>query len=188
MTEEQNPTPGDDETLVTPEEHAEASESVEPGQDVSDPGVPDDVEIAARSADMEKPSRTHTKQFVLGPGSDPTAKGNPYTAARGFDHEPNKAATRQYAIDNGLWPTEDVEFVSGKKHADGVSWILTYSVEVIPAHTAEDGAQSPRVVGSDGADVADDAEEGSAAVLATGATNYLPPEAVEAHDDNTPTE
>lgn len=188
MTEEQNPAPGDDETLVTPEEHAATADTLEPGQDVSEPEVPTDVEVAARSADMEKPSTTHVKQYVLGPSSDPTAKGNPYTEARGFDHEPNKAATRQYAIDNGLWPTDDVKFVSGKKHPDGESWILTYSVEVIPAHDAEDGAQSPRVVGSDGADVPEDAEEGSAPVLATGATNYLPPEAVEAHDDNTPAE
>lgn len=183
MTEEQSTSAGADE-LTTPEEHAESFESIDPGVDVSDESVPDDVEIAARSADMSEPSNTHEKQFVLGPGVG-KPKSNPYTEANGYDHEPNKAATRQYAIDSGLWPTGDVRFKSGKKHPDGESWILTYVVDVIPAHTAEDGAQTPRVVGSDGADVPDDADPESAVVLATGATNYSPPENVAEHDDNT---
>lgn len=184
MTEEQNPNPGADDELVTPEEHAEAYESVEPGQDVADDSVPNDVEIAARSADMDTPSDTHEKVFVLGP--NPYSKGkNPYTEANGYDHEPNKAATRQYAIDGGMWPTADVSFKSAKRHPDGESWILTYTVPVIPAHTAEPGSQTPRVVGSDGADVPEDAADDSPAALASGATNYLPPEDVEQHDDVT---
>lgn len=156
--------------LVTPEEHAEASEGVEPEEHVSDPTVPNDVEIAARSADMDEPNTIHEKTFVVGPNPYQTGR-NPYTEGNGFDHEPNKAATRQYAIDNGLWPVADVQYKSAKKHPDGVSWILTYTVEVIPAHTAEDGAQSPKVVAEDG-----DAE---------GATNYSPPENVAEHDDVT---
>lgn len=172
MTEERNPNPGADDELVTPAEHAEAFESIEPGVDVADESVPDDVEIAARSADMSEPSTTHEKVFVLGPGVG-NPKSNPYTEANGFDHDPNKAATRQYAIDSGMWPTGDVAFKSGKRHPDGSSWILTYRVPVIPAHVAEDGAQSPRVVGGDGADGVDDT------------TNYLPPEDVEQHDDVT---
>lgn len=120
MTEEQNPNPGADDELVTPEEHAEAF----------------DVEIAARSADMDSPSTTHEKVFVLGPGVG-NPKSNPYTEANGFDHGPNKAATRQYAIDAGLWPTGDVSFKSAKKHPDGVSWILTYRVPVIPTHVEQ---------------------------------------------------
>lgn len=171
MTEETKaPEPGDSPDLTTPEEHAEASEGVDPTQHVSDPGVPDDVEVAARSADMDKPSTTHEKVFVVGPNPYQTSR-NPYTEASGFDHEPNKAATRQYAIDAGMWPTGDVSFKSAKKHPDGVSWILTYTVDVIPANDAPDGSQSPRVVADDG-----DAE---------GATNYLPPEDVEQHDDVT---
>lgn len=156
--------------LVTPEEHVEAAEGVEPDQHIADPGVPVDVEVAARSADMDKPSRTHTKTFVVGPNPYQAGK-NPYTESSGFDHEPNKAAMRQYAIDAGLWPTADAKFVSAKKHPDGESWILTYSVEVIPAHLAGDGSQSPRVVADDG-----DAE---------GAVNYLPAEGVEQHEDVT---
>lgn len=164
--------PGDVDELVTPEEHAESFESIEPGADVSDESVPDDVEVAARSADMDTPSTTHEKVFVLGPNAYSPDR-NPYTEAQGYDHEPNKAATRQYAIDGGMWPTGDVRFKSAKRHPDGASWILTYEVPVIPAHTAEDGAQSPRVVGGDGADGVEDA------------TNYLPPEDVEQHDDVT---
>ncbi len=156
--------------LTTPEEHAAAAEGVEPDEHVSDDSVPADVEIAARSADMDKPSTTHEKTFVVGPNPYQTGR-NPYTEAGGFDHEPNKAATRQYAIDNGLWPVADVEYKSAKKHPDGVSWILTYTVEVIPAHDAADGAQSPAVVAEDG-----DAD---------GAANYLPPENVEQHEDVT---
>lgn len=189
MTEENTPATeaekaaGADE-LTSPDEHAETFDEIPEGADVSDERVPDDVEIAARSADMDTPSNTHEKQFVLGPGGV-VSKSNPYTEANGYDHEPNKAATRQYMIDQGLWPTADVEFKSGKRHPDGVSWILTYRVEAIPANDAPDGSQTPRVVGSDGADVPEDAEPDSAVVLATGATNYSPPEDVEQHDDVT---
>jgi hypothetical protein len=161
---------GELDELVTPEEHAETTETVEPDEHVSDPGVPDDVEVAARSADMDKPSTEHRKVFVLGPNSVDNST-NPYTEAHDYDHEPNKAATRQYAIDQGMWPTGDVRHVSTKRHPDGVSWVLTYAVDVIPANDAPDGSQTPRVVAEDG-----DAE---------GATNYMPPSAVEAHDDNT---
>lgn len=151
--------------LVTPEEHAEPTQDLEPAQHVSDPDVPDDVEIAARSADMDTPSTTHEKIFVLGPS--PLFRDNPYTADHGFDHEPNKAATRQYAIDQGLWPTGEVTHKSTKRHPDGESWILTYSVPVIPANDAPDGSQTPRVVAEDG-----DAE---------GARNYSPPSKVAEH-------
>lgn len=147
--------------LVTPAEHAAATDSLEQGEHVSDPGVPNDVEVAARSADMEAPSEQHEKVFVLGPAPRGHNSTNPYTEARGYDHEPNKAATRQYAIDSGLWPTGDVEVKSAKRHPDGESWILTYAVPVIPANDAPDGSQSPAVVAPDGD--------------ATGATNYAPP-------------
>lgn len=164
MTEEQTNTTGQDgdgaAELVTPEEHVEASEGVEPDEHISDDEVPADVEVAARSADMDEPSTTHVKTFVVGPNPYQTGR-NPYTEASGFDHEPNKAATRQGAIAAGLWPTGDVSFKSAKKHPDGSSWILTYTVEVIPAHDAAPGATHPQVVAEDG-----DAE---------GATNYSPP-------------
>jgi hypothetical protein len=153
--------------IKSPEHHAQATESLEPGQHVSEPEVADDVEIAGRSADMSEPSTTHRKVFVLGPS--PVFGDNPYTADRGFDHEPNKAATRQYAIDQGMWPTGPVEHKSTKRHPDGESWILTYEIPVIPANDAPDGSQTPRVVAADG-----DAE---------GALNYSPPENVAEHGD-----
>lgn len=165
MAEEQQTT-GDSQAgdvsdeLVTPVEHASVTDEIEPA----------DVEIAARSADMDSPSETHEKVFVLGPSPLGGSK-NPYTEANGYDHEPNKAATRQYAIDHGLWPTDDVSFKSAKRHPDGASWVLTYTVPVIPATDAPSGSQSPRVVAEDG-----DAE---------GATNYSPPSDVAEHDDNT---
>lgn len=161
------PEDGDSPDLTTPEEHAEAAEGVEPDEHVSAPTVPDDVEVAARSADMDKPGTTHEKDFVVGPNPYQTGR-NPYTAAGGFDHEPNKAAMRQYAINAGLWPTGEAEYKSAKRHPDGVSWILTYTIPVIPAHTAADGSQAPKVAAADG-----DAE---------GATNYLPAEDVDQHD------
>ena len=111
----------------------------------------------------------HEKQFGLG-AAPLRGTRNPYAKASGYDHEPNKTATRQYAIDHGLWPTEDVAFKSAKRHPDGESWILTYTVAVIPATAAHSGSQSPRVGAEDG-----DVE---------GATNYSPPEDVEQHDDN----
>jgi hypothetical protein len=161
-----NPDPGADPDLVTPDEHAEATETIDADEHVSDPDVPDDVEVAARSADMSSPSMTHEKVFVLGPGVVNNAR-NPWTEANGYDHEPNKAATRQYAISAGLWPTGDASFKSAKKHPDGVSWILTYTVPVIPANDAPNGSQSPRVVAADG-----DTE---------GALNYSPPSDVDEH-------
>lgn len=103
-------------------------------------------EVEQRSADQTKPSLEHTKIFVLGPTSG---------YAKGYDHEPNKAATRQYAIDQGMWPTGDVKFVSAKTHADGVSLVLTYKVPVIPAHDAPEESPNPEVI-------ADDTDKGGA--------------------------
>lgn len=165
MTEE-NKT---DDELTTPEEHAEVTDELDAGQAVADPEVPNDVEVAARSADMDAPSTTHEKVFVLGPGAGKPAK-NPYTEANGYDHEPNLAATRQYAIDAGLWPTAPAKFKSAKRHPDGESWILAYTVEVIPAADATPGAQTPRVTGSDGRDAAHEETAN-----ASDATNYAPP-------------
>jgi hypothetical protein len=165
--------------LVTPEEHTEAMEGIEPTEDVSDPGVPADVEVASRSADMDTPSTTHEKTFVAGPNPVDNSK-NPYTEANGYDHEPNKLVTRQYAIDAGLWPTADVAFKSAKKHPDGESWILTYTVEVIPANDAPEGSQTPSV-SAVALPEYDDEGEATGETKVVDALNYLPPEAVAAH-------
>lgn len=181
MTEEQQSEQAGEnvDELVTPEEHAEAMEGIEPGEDVSDPGVPDDVEVASRSADMDSPSTTHEKTFVLGPNPVDNSR-NPYTEANGYDHEPNKLATRQYAIDHGLWPTAGVAFKSAKRHPDGESWILTYTVDVIPANDAPEGSQTPSV---SAVALPDYDEEGEATgkTNVVDALNYSPPEDVDAH-------
>lgn len=88
------------------------------------------TEVAARSADVEDiKTETHRKEFVHGPGR--------YTEAGGFSHEANIAATRQYLINTGLRPVGDVKHVSTKTHEDGVSKVLAYEVEAVPAHLAE---------------------------------------------------
>jgi hypothetical protein len=93
--------------------------------------TPDEV-VAARSADVSaKSSSDHIKVFVLPPGPKPIE-------SNGYDHEANKAATLQYMLSLGLRPTGEVEHVSTKQHANGVSWELTYKV---PAQPAEDEAE-----------------------------------------------
>jgi hypothetical protein len=88
-----------------------------------------DTESAARAADVDEVSTsTHRKEFVHGPGV--------YTEAGGFSHEANIAATRQGIINAGLRPVTDVKHVSTKTHEDGISKVLAYEAEVIPAHLA----------------------------------------------------
>ena len=85
--------------------------------------------IARRSADIhteEAKGNEHVKVFVLPPGVKPTE-------ANGYDHSANKAATRQYAISQGMRPIGDVRRVSIEQHANGVSWVLTYAVPVAVA-------------------------------------------------------
>lgn len=85
--------------------------------------------IARRSADIhddEAKDNEHVKVFVLPPGVKPTE-------ANGYDHAANKAATRQYALSQGMRPIGDVRLVSTKQHANGISWVLTYAVEVAVA-------------------------------------------------------
>jgi hypothetical protein len=84
--------------------------------------------IARRTIDTDEVSLTqHEKVFVLGAlpgGAKPTASN--------YDHEPNKVATRQYAIQNGLRPTGPVTLKSVTQHKNGRSWVVTYKVPVIP--------------------------------------------------------
>lgn len=131
-----NSTPAGDE-LVTPEEHAEVTDELEVGDSVT--SLPGDEETAARSADMDKPGTEFIKVFVLGPGK--------YDTSTGYDHEPNKTAVRQQAINSGLWPTGDVRFISNKLHDDKRSRVLSYGVEIEPAHDIREGVTHPEVVG-----------------------------------------
>jgi hypothetical protein len=97
------------------------------GADLTDAQV-----VALRSQDVTAEATTeHRKVFVLPPGPKPTE-------ANGFDHSANKAATRQYAISQGLRPTsDDVRLISTKPFGPGdLSWALTYGVQCEPAESA----------------------------------------------------
>lgn len=105
--------------------------------------------IARRSADIDAAKATkgeHIKVFVLPPGPKPTN-------ANGYDHAANEAATRQYAISQGMRPTGDVRLVSIKQHRNGVSWVLTYAVPVAVAEKIEAPSEPHIVTGGDGAPV-----------------------------------
>lgn len=117
-----------------------AADKLDDGESVA--VLPASDEVLARSADQVKPSTEYTKAFVLGPGD--------YTKATDYDHEPNKAGTRQEALNRGLWPTGDVTFVSNKPHMDGKSRVLTYKVPVRPAADFEATSPHPTVVAADG--------------------------------------
>lgn len=116
------------------------ADKLDDGQSVA--ALPPAEEVDARSADLDHATTLHRKEFVLGPGV--------YSAKTDYDHEPNKAATRQYAISLGLWPVGDVRFVSNTLHEDGLSRVLTYEVDTRPAHTFTDESDHPEVVAADG--------------------------------------
>lgn len=97
--------------------------------DVTGKPLPDSEIIARRSADIHTKAaknHEHVKVFVLPPGPKPIE-------ANGYDHAANKAATRQYAISQGMRPVGDVRLVSIAQHDNGISWNLTYAVEVAVA-------------------------------------------------------
>lgn len=140
MTEENTTTgsPADDDTTSEKTTQVQAEAAKSDDAKTGDPAdeqahVADaeaDTEVAARSADVDEvKAEKHRKEFVHGPGK--------YTVASGFSHEANIAATRQYLINQGLRPVGDVEHVSTRKHEDGVSVVLAYEVEAVPAHLAE---------------------------------------------------
>jgi len=112
-------------------------------------GLSDAEIIARRSADIHKAEakgNEHVKVFVLPPGPKPTE-------ANGYDHEANKAATKQYAISQGMRPVGDVRLVSIAQHRNKVSWVLTYAVEVAVAEKIEAPSEPHIVTGGDGAEV-----------------------------------
>lgn len=83
-----------------------------------------EAEVAARSADGSEGTR-HVKEFVV--------LGASIGDEDGPGHEPNKLATLQEAIQRGLHPRGEVSFDGGEAQRDGVSQLLRYSVEVVPA-------------------------------------------------------
>jgi hypothetical protein len=83
-----------------------------------------EAEVAKRSADGSDGTR-YVKDFVV--------LGGQLGDEDGPEHDPNKGATLQDAIQRGLHPRGDVRFDGAELTADGVSRSLRYSVEVVPS-------------------------------------------------------
>ncbi|MFI1166559.1 hypothetical protein ACH4UM_23885 [Streptomyces sp. NPDC020801] len=115
-------------------------------------GAPD-VEVDERSADGAKGTR-HIKEFVV-----PAARWT----GEDYQHEANRAALVGEAIQRGLHPRGDVAFDGQEEHPDGVSLILSYSVETVPSsvdHQPEDTTTPRDVIESDGSDTSSSKSEG----------------------------
>jgi hypothetical protein len=102
-----------------------------------------EVEVDKRTADGADDMR-FVKEFVV-------------LAARwndeDYQHEANRAGVVNEAIQRGLHPRGKVSFDGATEHADGLSLVLAYSVETVPAsvdHHPED-TTTPRDVIEGGA-------------------------------------
>lgn len=97
-----------------------------------------EVEVDERTADGSDGMR-FVKQFVV-------------LAARwndeDYQHEANRAGTVNEAIQRGLHPRGKVAFDGAEQHPDGLSLVLTYSVETVPASvdTSPEDTTTPRDV------------------------------------------
>lgn len=106
-----------------------------------------ETEVEQRSTDGSDGTR-HVKEFVVLTASWP---GTGEEAA----HEANKVAVVNEAIQRGLHPRGDVTFDGAAEHEDGVSTVLTYSVETVPAsvdHTSQDTTTPRDVIEAAGGD------------------------------------
>lgn len=90
-------------------------------------------EVSKRSADGADGSR-HRKVFVV-------AAASPLSATDGPEHESNKAAAAQEAIQRGLHPREEPKLDGVEDGVDG-SREFTYSVAVVPASMDSDSNQT----------------------------------------------
>jgi hypothetical protein len=102
-----------------------------------------EVEVDERTADGAQGMR-FVKQFVV-------------LAARwndeDYQHEANRAGVVNEAIQRGLHPHGGVAFDGAEQHADGLSLVLTYSVETAPAsvdHHPEDTTTPRDVIEGEG--------------------------------------
>ncbi|WP_406444549.1 hypothetical protein OHB14_36725 [Streptomyces sp. NBC_01613] len=99
-----------------------------------------EAEVDKRSTDGSEGTH-HVKEFVVLTANWP---GTGEETA----HEANGAAVVNEAIQRGLHPRGDVSFDGATDHDDGVSTVLTYSVQTVPAsvdHTPQD-TTTPRDV------------------------------------------
>ncbi|MYS15173.1 hypothetical protein [Streptomyces sp. SID4982] len=103
------------------------------------------VEVDERSADGSKGTR-HVKDFVV--------LADRWTG-EDYQHEANRAALVNEAIQRGLHPRGDVNFEGQEAHPDGVSLTLTYSVDTMPSsvdHEPEETTTPRDVIEADGGD------------------------------------
>lgn len=115
-------------------------------------GAPD-VEVAERSADGSSGTR-HVKEFVV--------RADRWTG-EDYQHEANRAALVGETIQRGLHARGDVAFDGAEEHPDGVSLVLTYSVETVPSSIDDkpEDTTTPRdVIESDGGDTSSSKSEG----------------------------
>jgi hypothetical protein len=115
-------------------------------------GAPE-VEVDERSADGAEGTR-HVKEFVV-----PAARWT----GEDYQHEANRAGVVNEAIQRGLHPRGDVSFDGQEEHADGVSLVLTYSVETVPSSVDDqpEDTTTPRdVIEADGKDTSSSKSEG----------------------------
>jgi hypothetical protein len=98
-----------------------------------------EVEVDKRSADGSN-SMSFVKEFVVTSGNWPGGD-DPV-------HDANKATVLSEAVQRGLHPRGAVSFDGMTDHVDGVSTVLTYSVETVPASvdTAPQETTTPRGV------------------------------------------
>lgn len=142
-------------TASTEQEQATATEDTEQLRQRQFPakaGAPE-VEVDERSADGARGTR-HVKEFVV---HDRNWTGEEY------QHEANKAAVANEAIQRGLHPRGDVSFDGAEDHPDGVSVVLTYSVETVPSSVdaAPEDTTTPRdVIEADDKDTSSSKAEG----------------------------
>jgi len=123
---------------------SEDTEQVRQRQFPAKAGAPD-VEVDERSADGSEGTR-YVKEFVV--------SGEQWTGEE-YQHEANKAAVANEAIQRGLHPRGEASFDGAEDHDDGVSIVLTYSVETVPSsvdHQPEDTTTPRDVIEDAGGD------------------------------------
>jgi hypothetical protein len=137
---------------TTADKPAQTEEQLRQRQFPAKAGAPD-VEVDERSPDGAEGTR-HVKEFVV--------LGDNWTGEE-YQHEANKAAVANEAIQRGLHPRGEASFDGAEDHEDGVSLVLTYSVETVPSSIDDrpEDTTTPRdVIEDDGQDTSSSKAEG----------------------------
>jgi hypothetical protein len=129
---------------TTADKPTESEEQLQQKQFPAKAGAPD-VEVDKRSPDGAEGTR-HVKEFVV--------LGDTWTGEE-YQHEANRAAVANEAIQRGLHPRGEATFDGAEDHPDGASVTLTYSVETVPSsidHSPEDTTTPRDVIEDAGGD------------------------------------